>query len=91
MVGTRDAQGSRWHRWDPHIHAPGTVLNDQYRDSDAWEQFLGRLEASDPPLRALGITDYYSVDTYKAFTEKKRMIKLYPSAGGGWLQRPWFF
>jgi hypothetical protein len=55
-MDSRDARGSRWHRWDPHIHAPGTVLNNQYRGDDAWEQFLSRIETSDPPIRALGIT-----------------------------------
>jgi hypothetical protein len=71
MVGSRDARGSIWHRWDPHIHAPGTVLNDQYRGGDRWEQCLGRIEASDPVIRALGVTDYYSVDVYEAVAAKK--------------------
>ena len=26
MIG----KGSEWHRWEPHIHAPGTVLNNQF-------------------------------------------------------------
>lgn len=58
-------RGSQWHRWDPHIHAPGTILSDQYPANDGWEQFLSRIEASDPPVRALGITDYYSTATYE--------------------------
>lgn len=63
--GTRDPRGSKWHRWDPHIHAPGTVFNDQYRGEDGWKQFLTRIEASSPRIRALGITDYFSVDVYE--------------------------
>jgi energy-coupling factor transporter ATP-binding protein EcfA2 len=60
-----------WHRWDPHIHAPGTILSDQYPANDGWEQFLVRIEASDPPVRVLGITDYYSTATYqRALTHK---------------------
>lgn len=58
-------RGSIWHRWDPHIHTPGTILADQYPAGDGWEQFLSRIEASDPPVRALGITDYYSTATYE--------------------------
>ena len=23
------SRGSEWNRWDPHIHSPDTVLNDQ--------------------------------------------------------------
>jgi hypothetical protein len=32
--------GSRWHRWEPHVHAPGTVLNDQFKGADSWERYL---------------------------------------------------
>ena len=58
-------RGSVWHRWDPHIHTPGTILADQYPAADGWEQFLTRIEASEPRVRALGITDYYSTATYE--------------------------
>ncbi len=64
MAG-RLARGSMWHRWDPHIHTPGTILADQYPAGVGWEQFLTRVETSAPPVRALGITDYYSVATYE--------------------------
>lgn len=72
-VGTdrRNARGSQWHRWDPHIHAPGTILNNQYQGVQAWEEFLDRVEASKPPMRVLGITDYYSLATYTAVLGKK--------------------
>ena len=64
-------QGSVWHRWDPHIHTPGTVLNDQYTGSDPWDDFLSRIENSTPVIRVIGITDYYSIACYeKALTYK---------------------
>lgn len=72
MTGSRNTRGSLWHRWDPHIHAPGTILNNQYRGADAWDQFCSRIERSDPPIKALGITDYYSIDVYETVLEKKR-------------------
>ena len=28
--------GAAWHRWDPHVHAPGTTLNDQFGGAGAW-------------------------------------------------------
>ena len=28
----KNKQGSVWHRWDPHIHTPGTALEDQFND-----------------------------------------------------------
>src|ERR1700694_2118388 len=64
--------GSVWHRWDPHIHPPGTVLNNQYPAVGAWDQFIDRIEQSSPTIRALGITDYYSVDLYETVRAKQR-------------------
>jgi hypothetical protein len=55
--------GSHWHRWEPHVHAPGTVLNDQFKGADSWERYLGALETATPMIRALGVTDYYSTDS----------------------------
>jgi hypothetical protein len=75
-VVDQNAQGSMWNRWDPHLHAPGTILNNQYTGDGAWEEFLTRIEASDPPIRALGITDYYSVDAYEQVLSKKRAGRL---------------
>jgi len=56
-------RGSIWHRWDPHIHAPGTLLSDQFAGD--WEGYLSAIEQSDPIIRALGVTDYFCIQTYK--------------------------
>lgn len=76
MLGKSDPQGAKWHRWDPHLHAPGTILNNQYRGEDVWEQFLAKLETSSPRIRAIGITDYYSVDSYVAVRDHKQAGRL---------------
>lgn len=60
-----NVRGSLWNRWDPHIHTPGTILGDQFKGQDPWNDFLSRIEKSDPPIRALGVTDYYSIGTYE--------------------------
>jgi hypothetical protein len=73
-------RGSIWHRWDPHIHTPGTALNDQYAGSDPWEAFLGAIEASSPPIRALGITDYFGIERYEQVVDEKRRNRL-PGVG----------
>lgn len=57
-------RGSMWQRWDPHIHAPGTALNDGFGGTDPWTTFIEKVESSDPPIRALGITDYCGIDCY---------------------------
>jgi energy-coupling factor transporter ATP-binding protein EcfA2 len=58
-----DERGSMWRRWDPHIHTPGTALNNQYGND--WQGYLSAIESSDPPMEALGITDYCGIDRYE--------------------------
>ena len=74
MVGKQDIQGSKWHRWDPHIHAPGTVREDEFRGD--WNGYLSAIERSDPAIKALGITDYCVLDTYEAVVEHWKMGRL---------------
>jgi energy-coupling factor transporter ATP-binding protein EcfA2 len=60
-------RGSEWHRWDPHIHTPGTLFNNQFKGD--WQGFLKAVENSTPKVEALGITDYCVLDGYKKFHE----------------------
>jgi hypothetical protein len=32
------SRGSEWHRWEPHIHAPGTILNNQFSSAEPLER-----------------------------------------------------
>jgi hypothetical protein len=75
-----DPRGSVWRRWDPHLHTPGTVLNDQYAGEDAWEQYLSRLESSSPAIEVLGVTDYWSIDRYEDVVAHKAAGRL-PNVG----------
>ena len=59
------SRGSEWHRWDPHIHAPGTLLEDRYPASDGWESYLHALETVAPAIRAIGVTDYCITRSYE--------------------------
>jgi len=76
QVDEEFSSGSRWHRWEPHIHAPGTVLNDQFKGPDSWEQYLAALETAAPTIRAVGVTDYYSTETYERVCVEKRNGRL---------------
>ena len=67
MIG----RGSEWHRWEPHIHAPGTILNNQFGSADPWETYLTTLEGLTPPIEAVAVTDYYVTDTYEEFLKHK--------------------
>jgi hypothetical protein len=30
--------------WEPHIYAPGTVMNNQYKRPTAWDDYLSTFE-----------------------------------------------
>lgn len=64
-------RGSEWYRWEPHIHAPGTVLEDHYPKADGWELYLEALETASPTLRAIGVTDYCITRSYECVKAKK--------------------
>jgi energy-coupling factor transporter ATP-binding protein EcfA2 len=51
------------------LHAPGTTLSDQFGGD--WEAYLRKIENSVPRVRALGVTDYFSIQTYKAAKARK--------------------
>ena len=74
MSGVHDSRGSLWHRWDPHLHAPGTLLNDQFGGD--WDKYLERIEQSEPRIEALGVTDYFCIDTYKEVRKRKAQGRL---------------
>jgi hypothetical protein len=67
-------RGSIWHRWDPHIDAPGTLLADQFGGD--WEAYLTAIEDSDPRILALGVTDYFCIHTYKEVRKRKAAGRL---------------
>src|SRR3990170_4291846 len=62
-------RGSEWHRWDPHLHAPGTLLSDGFAGD--WDKYLQHIEDATPPVRALGVTDYFCIQTYREVRKRK--------------------
>ena len=76
MPNSVNTVGSVWRRWDPHIHGPGTVLNDQFGADDPWSAYLEKIESASPAIQALGVTDYYSLDVYEAVLAHKAKGRL---------------
>jgi len=66
--------GSRWCRWDPHLHTPGTLRNDQFKGD--WNRYLLAIEQAAPAPAALGITDYFTMEGYKAIRAHKAQGRL---------------
>ncbi len=73
------SRGSEWRRWEPHIHAPGTAMNNQFRGPDAWNDYLTALEHATPVIEAVAVTDYYVTDTYEEVLRQRALGRL-PSA-----------
>ncbi len=70
------SRGSEWHRWEPHIHAPGTVMNNQFNGPTAWHDYMTALEQSAPVIEAIAVTDYYVTDTYVEVLKHKAAGRL---------------
>jgi hypothetical protein len=66
--------GSLWLRWEPHVHAPGTIFNDQFKGD--WDAYLNAIEGATPAIRALGVTDYYGLELYKEVRARKEQGRL---------------
>lgn len=69
MTGRPWSIGSRWLRWDPHLHGPGTLRNNQFGDD--WDAYLSALEKAEPAPVALGITDYFTLRTYREVLKRR--------------------
>lgn len=70
------SRGSEWRRWEPHIHAPGTAMNNQFTGPTAWDEYLSALERATPLIEAIAVTDYYVTDTYEEVLRRKAAGRL---------------
>lgn len=70
MTAPRWSIGSRWLRCDPHLHAPGTLRNNQFGNN--WDAYIKRIEEARPSVSALGITDYFTLRSYKEILRRRR-------------------
>ncbi len=70
------SRGSEWRRWEPHIHAPGTAMNNQFSGPTAWHDYLTALETAVPSIEAIAVTDYYVTDTYEEVQRQKAAGRL---------------
>jgi hypothetical protein len=64
----RDPQGSQWRRWDPHVHLPGTLFNDQFGELTVAEA-LNTLASREPGIEVICVTDYYTTASFRRATE----------------------
>lgn len=59
-------RGSEWRRWDLHVHTPCSALNNGFgSDFDAYAKLLLERAFSER-IAAVGVTDYFTIEGYKA-------------------------
>ena len=63
-----DGRGSVWRRWDPHVHLPGTLMNDQFKDLSV-EDALNSLAERSPTIEVIGVTDYFTTASFRRAAE----------------------
>lgn len=58
-------EGSRWRKWDLHVHTPFSYLSNQF-DND-FDKYVKQLfkKALEKNIAAIGITDYFTIEGYK--------------------------
>lgn len=61
-------RGSKWRRWDLHIHTPESALNNHFSD---WSEYLDKLESFGSDVEVIGVTDYTTIEGYKKLREEK--------------------
>jgi len=71
-------KGAEWRKWDLHIHAPTSALNNQFSgttNAEKWENYIQALEQIDD-VAVLGITDYFSAEGYLTLREHQKNGRL---------------
>ena len=64
--------GSRWWKWDLHVHTPASIIQEFGGDTeDVWESYLKDLEALPPEYKVIGINDYFLIDGYERVRKEK--------------------
>jgi hypothetical protein len=64
--------------WDLHVHSPLSALANNFPTKNGnpdWEQYLSAIEKI-KDLRAIGITDYFSVEGYREVLNFKKAGRL---------------
>mgnify|MGYP001159217804 CR=1 FL=1 len=68
-------RGSEWRKWDLHVHTKGTNKSDQF-SSQSFDDFCKVFfrKALEQDIKAIGVTDYFSVSNYLKIIEFVRNI-----------------
>lgn len=73
-----DKRGSKWRKWDLHVHTPASLVQSFKPDADdnVWEKYIKDLENLPKEIQVLGINDYLFIDGYKEVLKYKAQGRL---------------
>jgi len=71
-------EGSKWWKWDLHVHTPFSIVNYYHGtcEDEKWENFIKDLEALPEKFKVIGINDYLFIDGYRKILEYKKNGRL---------------
>lgn len=59
-------EGSKWHKWDLHVHTPKSIIQQFGGDTtQAWDDFFNAIANLPPEIKVIGITDYLFCNGYE--------------------------
>lgn len=73
------SKGSLWRRWEPHIHTPGTIKNDEFTGvdlEDKWNKYIQDINNYSQDIAVIAITDYLCIENYLRFKREIRDNKI---------------
>ena len=70
-----DPSGSRWRKWDLHVHTPKSIVQGYGGDTDAsWNRFIEKIASLPAEIKVLGINDYLFCDGYEKVLTRRTEI-----------------
>ncbi|KKX49774.1 hypothetical protein L950_0213825 [Sphingobacterium sp. IITKGP-BTPF85] len=71
--------GSKWRKWNFHVHTKGTNKNDQFLSSSMDDFFhIFFKKAFENQISAIAITDYFSIESILKPSNTDRILKPKP-------------
>ena len=70
-------KGSKWSKWDLHVHTPISIHQNYGGDSeDNWQKFIEQIENLATPYSVIGVNDYFTIEGYKKLIQYQNSGKL---------------
>ncbi|MFA6295390.1 MAG: hypothetical protein WC666_03125 [Candidatus Paceibacterota bacterium] len=75
MFIQNDPRGSRWRKWDLHVHTPKSIIQEYGGDTDiVWNKFIQTIASLSPEVKVIGINDYLFCDGYEILLSRRAEI-----------------